>query len=372
MKIVFTGGGTGGHVFPIVAIVRELKKLSGNFEFYYLGPKDDFAKKTLLKEGIRPKWILAGKLRRYLTLLSPLANSFDLFVKIPLGFLQAFCYLFFLNPDLIFSKGGYGSFPVVLAGWLLGTPVFLHESDCRRGLANKILGIFASKIFISFPQTEGFKKGKMILSGNPIRNEIFQISKEKAFSRLKLLGGRPVILVLGGSQGAQRINDQILGILKELVKGFEIIHQTGEKNFQQVKAEAEVLVDKEWLKYYHPYPFLEEEDLGAAFVASDLIIARAGAGTIFEIAYCGKPSILIPLPEAAQDHQLANAYAFAKEGGAIVMEEENLSPRFLLATLRLLFSEPERLQKMGEKAKQFSMPEAAKKIANYIFKFLTG
>src|SRR3989338_7548760 len=158
MKILFTGGGTGGHVFPIIAIVREIRKIypKDKLEFYYIGPKDNFGQMLLSQEDIKIKTIFAGKMRRYLGWESFLQNTLDLFLKIPLGTLQAFFYIFFLSPDLIFSKGGDGSLPAIFANWIFEIPVFLHESDVAPGLGNKASGKLAVEIFVSFPKTEYF------------------------------------------------------------------------------------------------------------------------------------------------------------------------------------------------------------------------
>jgi len=373
MKILFTGGGTGGHIFPIVAISREIRKIcpKEKIEFFYIGPRDDFGEILLSQEGIKVKTILAGKIRRYFDFKSFFENLIDIFIKIPLGILQAFFYLFFLAPDLIFSKGGFGSIPAVLSGKLLGVPIFLHESDAIPGMANRFLARFSLEIFVSFPKTLYFPEEKMILVGNPIRREILEGSKEEAKEYFKLVGGKPLVLILGGSQGAQRINDKILEILPEILKNFELIHQGGEKNFSQVKEEAKVMIVKNFEKYYHLFPFLKEEELKMAYAACDLIVSRAGAGTIFEIAALGKPAILIPLPEAAQDHQLKNAYTFAETGATKVLEEKNFTPHFFWERLRYLFSHPEELEKMIRAAKEFSKPNAARIIAGYIVDYLT-
>jgi UDP-N-acetylglucosamine--N-acetylmuramyl-(pentapeptide) pyrophosphoryl-undecaprenol N-acetylglucosamine transferase len=159
-------------------------------------------------------------------------------------------------------------------------------------------------------------------------------------------------------------------ILEDLLKDFEIIHQTGEDNFKNVKAEADVVMGEESKKYYHPIPFLNENDLASAFSAADLIISRAGAGSIFEIAALGKPSILVPLPGSAQNHQLKNAYAYAENGASIVIEELNFTPRFLLEKLKYLFSKPQKLREMAKKAGEFAKPESARIIAEYLIAYL--
>lgn len=374
VKILFTGGGSGGHILPIIGLVREIRKAyqKPDLQLFYLGPKEEFGEIFLSQENIKAKYILAGKIRRYLNAKTFFQNLVDCLFKIPIGILQSFFYIFIFGPDVIFSKGGFGSIPVVIAGRILLTPVLLHESDIAPGLANRILSHFALEVFVSFPRTEYFPPGKMTLIGNPIRKEILETSREEAGKFLELIGEKPLLLILGGSQGAQRINDKILEILPELLKDFEIIHQCGYENFREVKAEAKAIITPPELeKNYHLFPFLKEEELKRAYAVSDLILSRAGAGTIFEIAAVGKPSILVPLPESAQNHQVKNAYAYAENGATIVMEEANFTSRFFLEKLRLLINHPEELKKMAKSAQEFARPDAAKIIAAYIVTFLT-
>ncbi len=414
MKILFTGGGTGGHIVPIIAITREIRRTypaplknkdDGVYQkedpqFFYIGPKDEFGSVLLSQEGIKVKQVLAGKIRRYHDWKSFFQNLLDVCFKIPLGILQSFFYIFFLSPDLIFSKGGFGSIPGVIAGKLLLVPIFLHESDIAPGMASKFVSRFALEVFVSFPRTEYFPLKKMVLVGNPIRREVLEGSKEEAKNFFKLSPDKPVILILGGSQGAQRINDEILEILSELLKSFEVIHQCGENNFAQVKAEAKVMIgspsrvtakgeeenlfsspsqtlpDKSWEnkeleKFYHLFPFLKEPELRQALAAADLILSRAGSGSIFEIAAAGKPAILIPLPEAAQNHQVKNAYAYQESGACIVIEEANFTSHFFLERLKSLFSGQKELEKMQKAAREFAKPKAAKMLAEYIVSYLT-
>ena len=372
MRILFTGGGTGGHIFPIVAIVREIRNLhpQKGLKFFYLGPRDRFERKLLSEEGIKVKTILAGKLRRYFTFKSFFENLFDL-IKIPLGVIQAFLFLIFIRPNIIFSKGGFGSFPTVFAGWMLGIPIFLHESDATPGLSNKILSRFAQKIFVSFPETEYFKPSKTILSGNPVREEILLDFRKKEATKkhFGLEEARPVILILGGSQGSYRINEKMFEVLPEILKNFSVIHQCGKENFKKMK--ERINWEKEDIKRnYRLFGFLEEEDLSWAYLACDLVVSRAGSGTIFEIAAFAKPSILIPLPESAQNHQLKNALSFAKNGAALIIEEEEFKPDVFLNKLIFLFTRPEDLKKMSRAAQSFSKPNAAKTIANYVLDIL--
>lgn len=375
MKILFTGGGTAGHIFPIIALSRELKKkYSVNpVELFYLGPKDEFSRELLSREGIKVNFILAGKIRRYFNPKSFFQNILDILVKTPVGFCQALYHIFVISPDLIFSKGGYGSLPTVFAGWLFLTPVFLHESDVAPGLANRLLSRFSLEIFVSFPveKTGRFPSEKMIYAGNPIRTEILESKDTEEENIIKTKGDRPVILVLGGSQGSERINDVILAVLPDLLSEFEIIHQTGTKNFAQVAAEVKIVVPEHLKQYYHIFPFLKERELKQAYETSKLIVTRAGSGTIFEIAALGKPSILIPLPEAAQNHQLENAYAFAENGACHVLEETNLTSRFFLERIKYLLSSPDKLAKMSGASLSFAKPSSAKIISAYLAEYLS-
>ena len=390
MKILFIGGGTGGHVIPIIAITREIRRIyhlkeetksssrsfaktkkKKDLQFIFLGPKDELGSIFLSQEGIKEKNILAGKIRRHLSLESFFRNLIDLLIKTPIGILQSFYHIFILSPDLIFSKGGFGSIPGAIAGKLLFVPTVLHESDIAPGMANKFLNRFALEIFTSFPKTEYFPLEKIILTGNPIRKELLNGSKEKAKELFNLTLTKPIILILGGSQGAQRINDKILENLSMLLENFEIIHQCGENNYKSVKPESEATIDQKLKPFYHLYSFLRENELSQAYAAADLIISRAGSGGIFEIAAVGKPSILIPLPEAAQNHQLKNAYYYQKIGACLVIEENNFTSNFFLEKLKSLFRNSEELKKMSEKAKGFSKPKAGLIIANYLVEYLT-
>ena len=360
MRILFTGGGTGGHIFPIVAVARELRKIQSDLELFYIGPSD-FDLQPLIAENIKVKVILAGKFRRYFSIY----NFIDIF-KILLGFIQTFWYLYILMPDVIFSKGGYGSVPVVIIGWIFRIPILIHESDTIPGLANKLAGKLAKRIGVSFEVTKKyFSAKKTALVGNPIRIELTKGNKEEGRKIFKIKSNDPVILIMGGSQGAQSINAIILEILLELLKKYEIIHMCGSKNYSQIKKLAILNKQKKGsiLEKYHLFPFLYEEQLKHAYAVSDLVISRAGSGSIFEIAACGLPSIIIPLPWSSSSHQKENAFAFAKSGATIVIEEVNLTPHILLERISYLISHPELRKKMSECALKFATPEAGEKIA---------
>jgi UDP-N-acetylglucosamine--N-acetylmuramyl-(pentapeptide) pyrophosphoryl-undecaprenol N-acetylglucosamine transferase len=384
MKLVFTGGGTGGHFFPVIAIIRDINGLNAqmnkdskkkkDINFFYIGPKDYLnleLERVLVQEQVVVKNILAGKIRRYLGFGAFFKNFIDIFKNF-IGTFQAFFILFFLAPDAIFSKGGYGAVPVMLAARLLKIPIFIHESDVVPGLSNRLFNKYASKIFLSFPGTEIkiSKPEKVSLVGNPIRKGLLEGSSEEAKKIFNLTFEKPIIFIIGGSQGAQKINDAVLNSLPQLLNDFELIHQTGTSNFKQIIKEAEVMIKENVKKYYHPFPFLKETELKHAYAVADLIISRAGSGTIFEIAALKKPSILIPLDGSAQNHQVKNAYAYSKDRATLVVEENNLSSNFFLQIIRNIIQSPNEKESMKKAAEIFARPNAANEIAKYILKYL--
>lgn len=369
-KVVVTGGGTGGHVFPLIAVIREMKRIMPTgLDLCYMGPSDKWAKLYISEEDVRIKTILSGKLRRYITPKSIALNIVDIF-KLGIGLFQSLFILLFMSPDLVFSKGGFGSLPVVLTAKLLGIPIFNHESDSVPGLANKIGSKMALKTFTSFPQTELINPRKTVLTGNPIRRELFGGSKERSKEVFELTGKRPILFVFPSSQGAQRINDLILLVLPQLLRRFEIIHQCGTQNFQDVKNEARVVMEEGQERFYHPIAFLNEQRLREAYFAADLVLTRAGSGNIFECAALKKATILIPLPESAQGHQVKNAYRLDQMDAAVVLEEESLRPQFFVNKVNYLIDHTDEIERLEKKIGEFAKPRAAKEIAHYLLEYL--
>ncbi len=372
-RIVFTGGGTGGHIFPLVAIIRELRGIIPEdlIDIYYIGPKDIFSEQYIAKEKIETKYINTGKLRRYSGVKAIIENMIDIFFRVPFGIIQSFYYLYIFSPDLIFGKGGHGSFPVILTAKIFQIPVILHESDAVLGAVNQFLQKISTEIFVSFPKTENVLGHKMFVVGNPIRKEVLGGNKEKGKQIFNLRGEKPVILILGGSQGSERINDLFLSSASPFLERYEVIHQCGGNNHKQVLAESNATIKKELRENYYLTPFLNEGEMAHAYELADLIVSRAGSGSIFEISAVGKASVLLPLPEAAQNHQLKNAYAYAASRSGVVFEEGNMSPRFFLEKIKELFSPIEQIRNMENNAKSFSRPKAAYIIASYLKEYLT-
>lgn len=366
MKILFTGGGTGGHFYPIVAVaealhdaVRERKLLEP--QLFYAAP-DPYDKEMLIAQNITFVPTAAGKIRNYSSIL----NFFDYF-KTGWGIASAVLRVFFLYPDVVFGKGGYAAFPMLLAARLFRLPVVIHESDAVPGRVNRWAAKFAEKIAISYPEAaEFFPKEKVAFTGNPIRKAVLLPAREGVYEFLKLDRAVPTLLILGGSQGAQAINEAVLAALPELIEHYQIVHQTGEENFKEVSGRAGVaLADSLHKERYKPFGYLNDLALKMSAGAAALVISRAGS-TIFEIANWGAPSIIIPIPEPTSHDQVKNAFAYARAGACSVIEQNNLTPRLLVAEINRILTNPQLNQKMKESAKAFSRVDAAKVIADAI------
>lgn len=363
MKIVFTGGGTGGHFYPIIAVAEEIREITKEEnliepELFFLAP-DPYDKKTLFELGIQYKKISAGKVRGYFSLM----NFFDLF-KTGWGIVKSVLVVFNIFPDVIFSKGGYGSFPVVLASKIFKIPLVIHESDSTPGKVNRWAGKFAKRISISFPEaSKYFPVDKVALTGNPIRKDLISPSKTGAMEFLKLEEGVPIIFVLGGSLGSQIINSVILEALPRLIEKYQIIHQTGDKNFEEIKKLSELnLRDNKLKNRYKPFPYLNNMGMRMSAGVADIVISRAGS-TIFQIAAWGLPSIIIPITESNGDHQRRNAFNYASAGACVVIEENNFSDDILVSQVEEIMSNEIKRNKMINSAKSFAKTDSAKIIA---------
>ena len=367
MLIILTGGGSGGHIFPLISVAKKITTLAKergieDIRFLYVGPRfDDISEEVFNREGIERAYILSSKWRRYMSSL----NILDL-IKLPFAMLQAIWILFLHMPDAVFSKGGYGSFPVMVASWifLFLRGSFMNPTACRawriawRRLCKAYRTAFESAA-LKFP----VKKTAVV--GLPIRDDLCGQDPKKARIFFDIVSTRKVVLVMGGSQGAKKINDAITQILLKLISKYEVIHISGPHQYEDVKNEVAVIAGADLGGYYHLYPFLTEE-IKLALTLADIVISRAGASSIFEFAACGKPSILIPLPTAAQDHQRKNAYEYAKSGGTIVIEEDNLTPNLLYSTITSIVDDQAAIAKMSSGAAAFAMKDASETIAKEI------
>jgi UDP-N-acetylglucosamine--N-acetylmuramyl-(pentapeptide) pyrophosphoryl-undecaprenol N-acetylglucosamine transferase len=289
-------------------------------------------------------------------------------LKLAVGIAHALWKLFIIMPDVIFSKGGYGALPTLIAGRIFRIPVLIHDSDAIPGVVTQWSAKFAKRIAISYASAAAFfSREKIALTGTPIRKRALGGNPDEARELLGVYSNDSVLFFIGGSQGAQKINDALIGILPELLKKYEIIHHTGKANYEDVWLETRPIEEKIPKGKYHPIAFLSEPQLRAAYTIADLVISRASSG-IFEIAAAGKPAILIPIKKSAQDHQRENAYQYAKTGAAVVVEEDNLTPHLLLNEIEKLIGDTERLQKMSANAQKFARVDAATLIAEEILK----
>lgn len=363
MRIVLTGGGSGGHLMPLVAVTHKIKeKLGKDAEFLYIGSGAKMEKEIIGAEGIPMKSVMAGKMRRYFSL----QNILDAF-KLPIGILQSLWMLLVYMPDVVFSKGGYVAVPVVLAAWIYRIPVMIHESDSIPGVANKFLGGYAARIAVAYPSArEYFPEDRTAVVGNPIRESLSQGDAAMLRRELGFTDVRKTILVLGGSQGAQSINYAIMRALPDLLKRYQVIHQTGEVGYAEVVSAAANLGIKvgKSREGYYAAAFLQENLLADAYAGSDLVISRAGANSIAEIAANGKPSILVPLDNAANDHQRINAYKLAEIQAAVVLEQGNLGPHILMEKIHNILDQPNLQKTLSEQIRTFHHPLAADILAN--------
>ena len=363
MKILFTGGGSGGHFYPIIAVaeaindlVRDRKLLEP--EMIYAAP-EPYDREMLIANGVKFVPTSAGKMRNYFSVL----NFFDYF-KTAWGVFRSVLRIFFLYPDVVFGKGGYASFPTLLAAKLFKIPVVIHESDSVPGKVNKWAGTFAKKIAVSFPEAaQYFPKDKVAYTGNPIRKSILVPARDGAFEFFKLSKELPVIYITGGSQGAQALNESLLAALPQLLEKYQIIHQTGDNNLADISNRAKVVMgDNLNLARYHPIGYVNDLGTRMAAGAASLVISRAGS-TIFEIASWGLPSILIPLPTAAGNHQTKNAYTYARAGACVVIEQNNLTPGLLVSEVNRVLSHEPIKHAMSNAARAFARADAASLIA---------
>jgi len=367
IRIVMTGGGTGGHLFPLIATAAELRELAAKLNLllgiYYVGPmRGPF----VIDEAIfREKGIISREIRA--------GNGIAGIPALLLGIFQSLWQMYLIMPDVVFSKGGYGSLPVILAAIFYRIPILIHESDAVPGKVNEFASRFSQRVAVSFEKSlPFFPKEKTALVGNPVRKSLLPLpDRDRALEFLGMDRARKTILVLGGSQGSAAINELVLDLLPELLKEYQVIHQCGPKNFAAVEAEAKVVLKNfgaAYEPYYKLYGFLLEENLKDAYAVSDIVVSRAGSGQIFELAIAAKPAILLPFRYASRGHQRENAYEYSRGGAALVLEEENLTPHLFLSELSRLLADEHRLRGMAAAAAKFAKPDAARLIAQELLR----
>lgn len=325
-RILLTGGGTAGHVTPNIALLPTLKE--EGYDIHYIGSYNGIERKLIEEFNIPYYAISSGKLRRYFDL-----KNFSDPLKVIKGYTEASALIKRLKPDVVFSKGGFVSVPVVLAAKRRGVPCIIHESDMTPGLANKICIPCAKKVCTNFPETlKNLPANKAVLTGSPIRQELFNGSKEKGLAFCGFDNSKPVLLIIGGSLGSQVVNEAIRSILPQLLEQFQIIHLCGKGKVDDSLKDTKGYVQFEYIK----------RELTDLFAASDLIISRAGANAICEILALRKPNILIPLSAAAsRGDQILNAKSFKKQGFSYVIPEEELNSEILLKSVKNVYNNRE-------------------------------
>ncbi len=321
-RIILTGGGTAGHVTPNIALLPRLKELQ--YDIHYIGSYNGIEKELIEQFAVPYHGISTGKLRRYFSV----QNFTDPF-RVLKGMNEAKKLVKILKPDIIFSKGGFVSVPVVLAAKRRHVPAIIHESDMTPGLANKLTLPAATKVCCNFPETlEHLPEGKAVLTGSPIRQELLTGDKYKAREFLHFTSDKPVIMVVGGSLGAVAVNEAVRQILPELLKSFQVIHLCGR---------GKVDTSLSGLEGYAQFEYIKEE-LRHLFALTDLVISRAGANAICELLALHKPNLLIPLSaNASRGDQILNARSFERQGFSVVLEEEELNQTVLLNAIQELY-----------------------------------
>lgn len=366
-KIIFAGGGTGGHIYPAIAIAQMLKKTFPDSDILFIGTNKGLEKELVKKAGFPLKTIRVRGFSRKL--------SFDTIMSIKElahGAIDSLNLLKSEKPDIVIGTGGYVAGPVIFFASIMGVASVIHEQNVIPGITNKILSRFADKIFISFPDSEKyFPKEKTFLVGNPVRKEISRGNRLSALKKFGLSSEAPVVLCFGGSQGAARINDAICHIIETIKDStsFQLIHITGKNHYDKIKSILEnkgIYTDRLGHIIVRPYIY-EMQD---AYAVADLVISRAGALSISEFSVCGKPAILIPLPTAANHHQDYNAKFMERNGAAVVIVEDKLSGENLLKTIETIIFDKNRLHKMSMASKNLAIEDAAEKILAEILKLV--
>lgn len=354
MRIIISGGKTGGHIFPALSVIKELKEAGKNVSVFFIGSGSKI-ERMLLEEEL----VVYEKIDVY-PIMGMGLRAIKSILYLPFSLFDALEKVKRIKPQCILGMGGYSSGPVIIAGWLKGVPTFIHEQNYEPGLTNRILKIFVKKVFYSFRDSGKFFGKKGVYTGNPVRKEFFEIKRKK--------DEYFTILVFGGSQGSSLINNTFLNVLhriSEKIEKLRVFHSTGERDYERV------------LEEYRKFNFLWEvkpffNRIWDYFGKADILITRAGASTIFEILSAGKASILIPFAKSAGSHQLKNAIELKKKGVVEVIVEKELSEEHLAQKIIDLYQNPERIKEMEEKAKNLVERDASWKIAQIVLKEIGG
>ena len=361
MRLLIAGGGTGGHLYPAIAVAEEFMGRDSSNEILFVGTKRGIEARLLPEYGWPVRYVMAGGIKG-MGLPGMLKGA----LKMICGAFQSVGIIARFRPGAILGVGGYASAPAVLAGRLMGVKSAIHEQNAMPGVTNRVLGKLVHRVFLTYPESERFfSAGKVKITGNPVRKEIIKSLKDEKEENIHK--GCFTILVFGGSRGARKINDVVVETLGTKAfdgKRLRIIHQTGYEDFDRIKESyKEVNIEVE------VYPYIE--DMAGAYGKADLVVCRAGATSISELLIAGKPSILVPYPHAADDHQALNARSVVNDGAAVMVLERELTAERLSGEIMLLYDNKDVLQSMAEKASDLSRSDAAAAICDEI-KNMTG
>jgi len=364
IRIAIAGGGTGGHVLPALSVIEELERRGVEMELLWIGSKTGVEGSEARARGVPFRAVSTGKFRRY-----PDFRTVTDAVRVPLGVPQAWWILRSFRPDVIFSTGGYVSTPSVVGGTRMA-PVLSHEQTAVLGLATRLNGRFVDVQALTFETSLALTKdrSKTVVTGNPVRGSLKEGSRESGLQRFGFRSDMPVLFVTGGARGSSPLNERIEAILDDLLEHLQILHQTGattdNPDFERLSARRQAL-PAETRDRYRVVERIRDE-MADVYAMSDLMLARAGAGTVAEIAYLGKTAILIPLPGSGGNEQLRNAEALSSIDGAVVIDQQDASPTRLREVILDLAANPERRGQIGANAARAGRPDAAARIADQL------
>jgi len=363
LKIAITGGGTGGHIYPAIAVAQNLKQDNDIEKIFYIGCEKNMEKEAAEKENIEFYSIKVSGMPRK-NILKLTIWLFELFFAV----VESVTHLSKLKPDAVFGTGGYVSGAVLIAAKILNIPFVMHDSDAHPGIVSRFMARWAYAVTVSFEQAKTYISAKnIVLSGNPIRSDFMQIKKEEAIKKLGIDADKKTILVMGGSQGAQTINNALINAVFSLVNdfGFQVIHQTGKKNYA---THIEELIKKhpelEKNKNYIVQPFFNNMEL--PMNAADVAVARAGSLSISELNLCGLPSILVPYPYAAADHQRFNALAMQNAGASVFLADAECTSDRLIELICDILHNADKLENMRQANIKLAKPQATANIVKLI------
>lgn len=369
MKIGLTGGATGGHFYPLIAVVEGIEDICNEKrliepQYFFFGP-EPFDPPVLLEHDI--EYVSVGGAAKSKDGRTVKPNPIALAIAV----IRAFPKVFSIFPDVIFSTGSYAAFPTLYAARILGIPVIMYDADAKPGKVSTWSSKFAKWIAVAHPDAAtNFSQNvrdKIARVGHPIRREIANPAREGGHEFLKLDPSVPTVFIMGGSSGARAINEVVLDALPTLVQNYNIVHQTGSTNLEEVRGIAGVsLRDSRYAERYRTYGLLNALAMKMTAGISSVVLARAGSGTIFEISAWGLPAILVPIPLDVSHDQTENAFSYARGGAAVVIEQHNLTPHVLIAEIDRLMQNEMLRNAMKEAARTFARPDAGKKIAEII------